>query len=221
MFKRKESVPATIKVIIISDVVCPWCVIGYRRFLQAAEQFTAKVKFDVTWYPFQLNPQMSVQGVNRQEYLMSKYGMSKADVNSMKDNWTQLGAELGFEFDFFDEMKTLNTLDAHQLIAWAGEVNKQTEMSIALFDAYFANRQDVSNRKVLLSIVNDLGLDTIEANQMLEEGRYISTIRTEQNGITNQGIDTVPAMIFNNRFLISGGQSVDKYKKTIEKLISQ
>jgi predicted DsbA family dithiol-disulfide isomerase len=221
MFSRKKSEKKTIEVIIISDVVCPWCVIGYRRFLKATEAFSADVNFAITWYPFQLNPQMTVQGINRQTYLIEKYGMSELDVNAMKDNWTQLGAEQGFEFNFFDQMKTYNTLDAHQLIAWAAEFDQQTEMSVALFDAYFSQRKDVSDRHVLLTIVEKLGLEVEIASKVLEEGHYISKIRTEQNGIANQGIHTVPAMIFNNRFLISGGQSVEKYKMTIEKLISQ
>ncbi|WP_370161434.1 DsbA family oxidoreductase, partial [Limimaricola soesokkakensis] len=127
-----------IRVDIVSDVVCPWCVIGYSQLARAAEEIG--IAIEIHWHPFELNPQMAEEGENLREHLAAKYGTSPEDSVKARARLTEMGAALGFTFDYADDMRMVNTFRAHRLIDWATEQGRGHEMNLALFEAFFTRR---------------------------------------------------------------------------------
>ena len=144
---------------IVSDVVCPWCIIGYKRLERAMASFADTLAFELHWHPFELNPHMPPEGQNLAEHLAGKYGTTPEDSRAARGSLTALGESLGFEFRYDDDMRTYNTFKAHQLLVWAGEAGRQTELKLALFDAYFTLGEDPSAGPVLIAAANQAGLD--------------------------------------------------------------
>ncbi|MEQ9582828.1 MAG: DsbA family oxidoreductase, partial [Arenibacter sp.] len=157
-----------IKLNIISDVVCPWCAIGYKRLEQAISELGLQDRVDIEWQPFQLNPHMPKEGQNGQEHITEKYGSSLEQQRLSQERTTNFGAELGFKFDYFDEMKIVNTKDAHILLDYAKEFGKQTELNMRLMTAFFGERKDVSDRSILIEELKAVGLNADEAMARLD-----------------------------------------------------
>ena len=201
---------------IVSDIVCPWCVIGYRQ-LQGTLDATG-IDVDIRWHPFQLNPDMPQEGQNHIEYLSVKYGRTREQVLQTREQITSLGKQLGFSFNYSEEIRTYNTFDVHQLLHWAGEQGRQTELKLALFECFFSNGEDLSDRTVLKNAVERVGLDGDEAVTILADGRYVDAVRKEQRMWIERGIQGVPAMIFNQRYLLSGAQGIDRYSDVLTQL---
>lgn len=197
------------RVDIVSDVVCPWCVIGYYQLRRAAE--CLGIELDVHWHPFELNPSMPQQGQNLREHLAAKYGTTPADSRLARDKLTAIGAELGFEFDYFDEMRMFNTFAAHQLIDWAADFGQAHQTKLALFSAFFSQREDVSDLGTLVRIATDSGLDGSKASQVLQSGERSKRVRERQAHWIERGIQGVPAMVLGGDRLIVGAQGVDNY----------
>lgn len=149
-----------LQVDIVSDVVCPWCIIGYKQLMVALSSMP--VKFDVTihWHPFELNPDMPEEGQGLSEHLSQKYGSSSAQGQQMRARMSALGTSLGFTFDYFDGMRMVNTFRAHQLLHWASEQGRQTELKLALFDAFFTRRENVNVPEVLVAVAGRVGLSS-------------------------------------------------------------
>ena len=206
-----------IKIDIVSDVVCPWCVIGYKRLEKAIIDLKLEKKIEIQWQPFELNPNMSEDGENIIEHLNGKYGMSVDDVKNFQSNMTKMGKEEGFNFDHFTEMKIVNTKDAHILLDFAKEYGKQTELKMRLFESFFTERKDVSKRKFLLDVIKDTGLNQEKALLILESDANIQ-VQKEEEYWKSLGITGVPTIIFNNTVTLNGAQSVDTYKKVLEDL---
>ena len=166
---------ATIKLDFISDIVCPWCIIGYKRLQQAIDELGVHDQIEIVWQPFELNPDMPAEGENLTEHIGRKYGSTPEEAKRNADQITKLGAEMGFRFDFFDGMRIVNTRDAHILLGYvkdyvknnvknnAKEHGKQTEFVMRLFNAYFNQQKDISDRQVLLQELKHIGLNTDEA----------------------------------------------------------
>jgi len=179
---------------IVSDVVCPWCIIGYKQ-LEKALQTTGKF-FEIKWHPFELNPQMPLEGQNMREHIIEKYGISAADSERSRAQMTQLGQELGFEFRFDENMRMHNTFLAHQLLHWAEQKNKQHELKLELFQAHFTHQRDLGDITALADTAAAVGLNKIEAVAILTDQRYAERVREEQQYWLQQGIRGVPATIF-------------------------
>lgn len=194
---------------IVSDVVCPWCVIGYYQ-LAAASRVTG-VPIDVRWHPFELNPNMADEGQNLRDHLAAKYGTTLENSIKSRVRLTELGAELGFEFNYADDMRMYNTFRAHQLIDWAGAYGKAHETNLALFGAFFTHRRDVSDVKILGDVAASVGLSRDEAIAMLQSGERADVVREKERHWTNRGVSGVPTMIFGERFATSGAQGVEKF----------
>ena len=135
---------------IISDVVCPWCVIGYKNLQIAIDELDISDKVELQWQPFELNPSMPAEGQNLREHIIEKYGSSLEESQQARLTISDRGLQVGFEFNFFDEMKIVNTRDAHVLLDYAFQCGKQTEFKMRLFGATFTEQKDVSVRDVLL-----------------------------------------------------------------------
>lgn len=209
-----------IKIEIISDVVCPWCIIGYKRLEKAIEELGVKDKVEIEWQPFQLNPTMSPEGKNALEYMSNKYNMSIDQVRSYQDDRVKTGIELGFKFDFFDEMKTVNTLDAHILLEYAKKFKKQTELALRLFSAHFGERKDISKREVLVQEIKSIGLDTVDAMKYLDS-EVKEQLKTKEVYWRDSGVTAVPTMVFNDSMRMNGAYPVATYKEVISELLEK
>lgn len=139
-----------IRVDIVSDVVCPWCAIGYYQLAKAVRE--TGIEVDIHWHPFELNPQMAPEGENLRAHLAAKYGTTPEGSRQARARLTEMGAALGFTFNYADDMRMYNTFRAHQLIDWAEEQGKAHEVKLALFAAFFSRREDVSSIDVLAGV---------------------------------------------------------------------
>lgn len=209
-----------VRIDIISDVMCPWCVIGYKGLTQALEQLEGELEADIHWQPFELNPNMPEQGQELGEHITEKYGSTPQQSRENRDHITQLGAKLGFEFNFTEGQRILNTFKAHQLLHWAGESSAvQTELKMAMLDAYFTQGRDVSNNDVLVAIVAEVGLDADFARKLLEDQVYAGDVRALQEQWRQLGVSAVPTFIIDEKYMISGGQPPEAFVQSLRQLI--
>ncbi|MQX37914.1 DsbA family oxidoreductase [Roseospira navarrensis] len=212
--------PHPIRVEIVSDVVCPWCLIGYRQTRAAESRLAGAVRLDITWHPFELNPDMPPQGQGLREHVAEKYGATPAQSAAARARISALGADLGFRFAFSDDSRIVNTFAAHQLLHWAETQGHQTALQEALFAAYFSQGRDVSDPAVLADIAAEAGLDPVEAAAVLADGRCADAVRAAEQMWLGRGINGVPAMVFEGTYLVSGAQSVAGFVTLFERLAS-
>ena len=212
----QETPPDTLRIDIVSDVMCPWCAIGYSQLARAIEETGAKVQ--ILWHPFELNPEMPPEGQNLRAHIMEKYGSSREESDAARAKLTALGATLGFTFDFSDESRMVNSFRAHQLIEWAAAQGRQTEMKLALLRAHFSEGRDVSDIATLAAIAGELGLDGEDARTALETARYAGDVRAMQRFWIEKGIRGVPAMVFDLKHLVTGAQGVENYSRLLTQL---
>ncbi len=211
---------STHRIDIVSDVVCPWCIIGYKRLEKAMLKYADRLSFELHWHPFELNPHMPPEGENLREHLAGKYGTTVEESIAAREKLTALGKSLGFEFRYRDDMRTYNTFKAHQLLHWAAESGRQTALKLALFDAFFTRREDVSSDVVLIAAAGCAGLDPEEARSVLADGRYGDVVRATSQRLMQQGIQGVPAFIVDNTWLVSGAQESTVFESLFQKLLS-
>ncbi len=204
-----------IKIDIISDVVCPWCIIGYKRLQQAISEMGIEDKVEIEWHPFELNTHMAVEGEEMHQHIMNKYGTTLEENYHSLKSMTDFGAELGFTFDFFDGMKMVNTRDAHILLEYAKSFGKQTELKLRLFTAFFSEQKDVSDRDILLQELEGLGLNIEEASKRLDDDKAQEKVHAEEESWRNLGVSAVPTMLFNNSNKLTGAQPIDVYKQVL------
>ena len=207
-----------LRIDIVSDVVCPWCIIGYRQLAEALKQ--TNTEHEIHWHPFELNPNMPSAGQNLREHIMEKYGSSKEESDASRLRMTQAGNEVGFEFNFNDDTRMHNTFNLHQLLYWAGQQGQKPmhDLKQALFSAHFTHGRNISDNNVLADIAAEVGLNRSEALAVLEDQRFAKEVRAEERHWQQQGIQSVPAMIFNERHLVSGAQGVDNYVNILQQL---
>lgn len=208
-----------IRVDIVSDVVCPWCIVGYRQLKQAAEE--TGVAIETYWHPFELNPDMEAEGENLRDHIMRKYGSTAEQSKDARDRLTQVGADLEFDFQWSDNSRIYNTFAAHQLLHWASETGRAQALKLALFDAYFTQGQDVSDPEVLVKVVASIGLDAEEAHAVLQDQRHADMVRQKEQFWTSRGVTGVPTMIFGGKQATSGAQGVDTFARLLKQLTSQ
>lgn len=211
-----DSSNSGLRVDIISDVVCPWCAVGYSQLAFAARR--AGVALDIHWQPFELNPDMAAEGEDLRAHLAAKYGSTPQQSAEIRKQLTDLGAPLGFAFHFADDMRIYNTFQAHQLIDWAEQHGAAHRMKLALLEAYFTKGQDISDRDTLVACVQDIGLDDTAARTVLESGAHSDAVRQRETFWIQQGIRGVPAMVFGQRHLVTGAQGVETYTSILEQL---
>ncbi|WP_372830335.1 DsbA family oxidoreductase [Psychrobacter maritimus] len=207
-----------LRIDIVSDVVCPWCIIGYRQLAEALKQ--TNTEHEIHWHPFELNSNMPSEGQNLREHIMEKYGSSKEESDASRIRMTEAGSEVGFKFNFNDDTRMHNTFNLHQLLYWAGQQGQKPmhDLKQALFSAHFTKGRNISDNAVLADIAAEVGLDRSEALAVLEEQRFAKEVRAEEQHWQQQGIQSVPAMIFNERHLVSGAQGVENYVNILEQL---
>ncbi len=205
-----------LRIDIVSDVVCPWCIVGYRQLAAALEQ--TNTDHEIHWHPFELNPNMPSEGQNMREHIMEKYGSSQAESDASRTRIAEAGSEVGFKFNFNDDLRMHNTFNLHQLLHWAEQQGRMHELKQALFIAHFTDNRNLSDIRVLADIATEIGLNREEALAVLEDQRFANDVREVEQHWQRQGIQSVPAIIFNEQHLVSGAQGVDNYVNILEQL---
>lgn len=205
-----------ITVDIVSDVVCPWCIIGYKKLEKAMAQFEGKARFELAWHAFELNPNMPPEGQDIAEHMAQKYGATAEQSKANRERLRKAGSELDFEFSYGDKMRMVNTFDAHRLLHWAGETGKQTALKLALFKAHFTDGKDVSDHETLVAVASSVGLDEKRARDLLGTDLYANEVRTVESEWQDRFITGVPAFIFNKKFMVPGAQDSDVFANIIE-----
>ncbi|MBM1104533.1 DsbA family oxidoreductase [Aurantibacter crassamenti] len=208
-----------LKIDIVSDVVCPWCTIGYKRLEKAITELGIQEQVEIEWQPFELNPNMPAEGQNVQEHIAEKYGSTLEQQKASQEQMAEAGEELGFTFDYFDEMRMANTFDAHVLLEYAKDFGKQTELKMRLTASFFSERKDVSKRAVLKQALLDVGLNADEALAKLDNDEARYEVKSKEGYWQNLGVTSVPTIVFNRKSAVTGAQPVDVFKKVLSELI--
>jgi len=211
------SAPNKIKIDIVSDVSCPWCVIGLKSLQTALGNLGDRVAADIHFQPFELNPQMGPEGQDLMEHITEKYGSTEDQVTRNREAIAARGEQLGFHFDMNKRSRIYNTFNAHRLLHWA-EIEgggKQVALKEALFKAYFTGGRDPSDVDVLVEVAAGVGLDADRARAILASDEYAADVRAREQLYLRNGIHAVPAVILNDKYLVQGGQPVEAFERAL------
>jgi len=208
-----------IKLDIFSDTICPWCYIGKKRLDRAIKKFNTE-EFMITWRPFQLNPNMQADGMDRTEYLVSKFGSEDA-AKTIYDNIFEEGEKEEIHFQFDDIKITPNSFNSHRLLALAYQKKIQDRMIEDIFQSYFIRGEDIGDPTVLLNIAIKHNIDEDEFKNYLMNKENIEPLANEEIQARKMGINSVPTFIVNQQIVINGAQSVDNFELIFTKLLSK
>jgi predicted DsbA family dithiol-disulfide isomerase len=209
------------KIDFVSDVSCPWCVVGLGGLETALERVGDLVQADIHFQPFELNPNMPPEGQNIVEHIGQKYGSTPEQSAANRKAIHERAASVGFTMKTNENSRIYNTFDAHRLLHWAGLQGKQKELKEALFKAYFTQGLDPSAHEVLIYLAGEVGLDKEAARQVLHSGEYAGDVRQAEEFFHRHGINSVPAVIINERHLISGGQPAAVFEKALRDIMAK
>ena len=210
-----------IRIDIVSDVVCPWCAIGYKRLNQAIEELDIQDQVDIHWHPFELNPSMTQEGINADQYLMKKLRLSPEELKQKRTSVAKTGEESGFTFNYYEEMRKPNTLFSHVLLEYAKDYNKQTELKIRLQEAYFTEKKNIGNRDVLYTLLKEVGLNADEGIAKLDDAEAIKHIKDIETFWKKRGVNSIPTMVFNKKIGRRGANPVESYKALLVSLLDE
>ena len=211
------------KIDFVSDIACPWCAIGLTALEQALARIGPGLQASLHFQPFELNPQMGPDGQEIVEHLGQKYGIDAAQIAANTEAIRQRGAALGFTFGVGKRSRIYNTFDAHRLLHWAGLAGDAPQRALkhALLKAYFTDGQNPSDPAVLLQAASAAGLDQAGARAVLAGDAYTAEVRQAEAFYQQQGIHSVPAVIINDRHLISGGQPVEVFERALRQIAAE
>lgn len=212
---------STLNIQFVSDIMCPWCVVGLGNLNKAIAQLDDSVSVEMSFQPFELNPNMPAEGQNFREHIVEKYGITEQESDQNRDMIKARGQEVDFDFNFTDDSRMRNSFDAHRLLHWASMQGKQAELKAALFKAHFTHNQDVSDYTVLANLAASVNLDLTEAKAVLEGQLYANEVREQEAFWQQNGIQSVPTVIVNNKYAISGGQPAEVFKSALEEIMTK
>jgi predicted DsbA family dithiol-disulfide isomerase len=218
--EEKDSMAAPLRIDFVSDVACPWCVIGLRSLMRALETIGSEVKAEIHFQPFELNPDMPPEGQNAAEHVREKYGSTPGRSSEVRRVIQETGAALGFTFSYSPDSRIWNTFDAHRLLHWAGLEGRQLELKEALFKASFTDQLSTSDPQVLVRAAREAGLDEERAREILASGEFSEKVRREETVWRNRGIHAVPSVVFNERWMIQGGQPPQVFEQAIRQILA-
>ena len=215
--------PTAIKIDFVSDVSCPWCAIGLSALEQALQRVNEEVTAEIHFQPFELNPRMPPGGQDITEHLTQKYGSTAEQQALAREAIRQRGAALGFTFRKAGRDRIYNTFDAHRLLHWAGlpdtrPAGLQPALKKALLEAYFTDGESPESHEVLLRVAAKVGLDAARAKEILLGDDFADAVREREHYYTAAGIHSVPAVIINEKHLISGGQPVEVFEQALRQI---
>ncbi|WP_370187191.1 DsbA family oxidoreductase [Qipengyuania sp.] len=220
------SEPRTLRIDIWSDVMCPWCLVGWGNLQKGLEQLEGEIEADIRWHAFELNPDMPPEGEESTAHIARKYGstpeQSKAVQGRMREAAQGAGVSLDYEGPDPEPQRWMwNTFDAHKLLTWAGEEHgpaKQTELKLALFKAHFNQRRKIADHAVLLDVADSVGLDRATAQAALASEEIAHKTRAEERAAWDLNISGVPAMVVENKFMIPGAQPPEAYVTALRRV---
>lgn len=225
------TTPRTLHIDFVSDIVCPWCVVGLGGLTEALARLEPEgVTAEIHFQPFELNPDMPPEGQNIVEHIAGKYGSTPEQSAQNRAMITARAAEAwpGFEMRMTEHSRIWNTFDAHRLLHWAGTVgapkdaqDAQRALKEALFEAHFTRNQSLADPAVLAAAAEAAGLDRAEAETVLAEGRYADAVREAEALWRSRGINAVPAVVVEGKYLISGGQPAAVFEEALRKISSE
>jgi len=207
-----------IKIDFISDVSCPWCVIGLMSLREALRRVDGLVDAEIRFQPFELNPNMPPEGQNIVQHVGEKYGASPERSAANREAIRASADELGFRMAMSDKSRIYNTFDAHRLLHWAAGEGRQGALKQALFEAYFSRGLDPSDHAVLAALAAEAGLDRDAAADVLATGRYADEVRAAEARWREEGIDAVPTLIIDDEYVITGGHPPAAFERALRKI---
>jgi predicted DsbA family dithiol-disulfide isomerase len=207
----------------VSDVSCPWCAIGLKSLQLALQRVSGEIAAEIHFQPFELNPGMKAEGQDIAEHITEKYGSTPAQLAQSQETIRQRGAAVGFVFDMDKRSRIYNTFDAHRLLHWAEGLGQESQLALKekLFDAYFTQGEDPSNHELLLRVAGEAGLNVQQARTVLESNAFGDEVRQQEYYWKRAGINSVPAVIVNERHLISGGQPPEVFEQALRQIAQQ
>ena len=217
-----EAVP--LRIDIVSDVVCPWCIIGLKQVEQALTLVGQDIAAETYWHPFELNPNMVPEGEDTAEHIARKYGSTPEQSRANRSRLSDIGNSVGFAFNYGEGMRIYNTFNAHKLLTIFGSERgwrAQTALKMALFTAYFQDRRDVSDIDVLCDIAEAQGMDRDVALAWINDAALTTSVRAEMAHWIDQNITGVPAIIFDQKYMVPGAQSAETFADVINKVLTK
>jgi predicted DsbA family dithiol-disulfide isomerase len=212
---------APLKIDFVSDVSCPWCVVGLYGLTQALHILRDEVSAEIRFQPFELNPKMAPEGQNITEHITEKYGSTPEQSQKNREMIRARGADVGFAFRTDGNSRIYNTFDAHRLLHWAGLEGRQQPLKEALFKAYFTDGGNPSDPVQLANIVESTGLDRSRAEAILGSDEFAKEVREEEQAWLSRGVSSVPTVVFNGQYAVTGGQPVETFVGAIRQIISE
>ena len=221
--------PAKLTIDIYSDVMCPWCIIGYAQLQKGLTMLAGEVEAEVRWLPFELNPDMPPEGEESVAHIARKYGRTLEQAAAGRQQMQAAGERAGYSFAYSGDQpeptsKLWNTFAAHKLLKWAlieGGAAAQNRLKLALFDAHFQQRRNVSDPDVLVDVAVSLGLDPAGARVALDDPALGQIVRSEQAQAYDMNISGVPAMIVQGKFMIPGAQEPEVYAQALRRVVAK
>lgn len=219
----------TLTIDIYSDVMCPWCAIGYGQLTKALESLEGEIAAQVRWRPFELNPDMPAEGEKQEEHLQRKYGRSAEEGAKVRGHMKAIAESAGVSLAYEGEGEAppammWNTRDCHKLLGFALEEagpQVQTQLKLALFEAHFNHRKPLNQREVLLDIAAGVGLHREAAKAALDDKALEARVIAEERQAWDMNISGVPAMIINGKFLVPGAQGPETYVNVLRRVVEK
>ena len=206
----------TLKIDIVSDIVCPWCVIGFRNLKKAMEELKSELDFEISWKPYELHPEIPQEGYDKKLYMQQKFGSSGG--KSRYEEITKIGKSLDFNFNFSKTERIPNTFMAHRLLWKSEEYSLQTELSEALFTAYFTDGLDVGSKEILAQISESVGMDKNEILNFLDSKEGGQETADLEINFIEKSIGAVPTYFINDKYIIQGGQEAETFVSFLKKI---
>ena len=221
--------PRRLTIDIWSDVMCPWCLVGWGNLSQALEVLKGEIAADIRWHAFELNPDMPPKGEERTAHIARKYGRTMEQSREVQGRMREAAERAGVSLDYSGEEPAppammWNTFAAHKLLTWAGETQgpeRQTALKLALFEAHFNHRRPIGERETLLAIAEETGFDLEDAAAALDSDAIAHKTRAEERAAFDLNITGVPAMIVADRFMIPGAQGPDVYVDALRRVAAK
>jgi predicted DsbA family dithiol-disulfide isomerase len=212
-----------------SDVMCPWCVIGYHQLMKGLDLVRGEIEAEIRWRPFELNPDMPPEGEEQGAHIARKYGRSPDQVAAGREQMHRIAERAGYSFAWAGDgdpppAMMRNTFLAHKLLGWALEQAgpaAQTRLKLALFDAHFQRRRDIGDPAVLLDIAQEQGFDRAAAQAALGDERLGQKVRGEQAQAWDRNITGVPAMLIEGKYLVPGAQEPEVYADALRRVVAR
>ena len=207
-----------LRIDIVSDVVCPWCVIGFINLQKAMTQLIPKVEFEINWKPYELHPEIPENGYDKKLYMQQRFGDLSGKASPYKQI-EKIGKSLGFDFNFSKSERIPNTFNAHRLLWKAREFGIQTELSEALFKCYFTEGKDIGSKEVLLEVATKVGMDSKIIQLFLHSKDVAQETADEEMNFIEKSIGAGPTYFINEKYIIQGGQEPETFVSFLNKLL--